>query len=183
MTSNACGHAGKRKRRGTKCRDGEYFVILHQFGISCPRASWARGGVFILKQTSEFPSLYSVLSYSRATPYVMNHIRKPQSPASFSNWRVPVCMVLPQMATVLHLQSSLSPCSFTLSLSCIYWGQKIKTGGFLFIYLCLKNKMFCIILFISYHMFLKGNPRILFTIELPEVISVGLHKALTQDLT
>lgn len=184
MTSSAGRQAAKRKRRGTKYRGGEYFVILHQFGTSCLRASWARGVVFILEQTSEeLSSLYSALFYSRATHYIMNHIRKPRSPTSFPTWRVTVCMVLPQLAAVLHLRSPLSPCSFTLSLSYIYWEQKIKAGGFLFIYTCLKNKMFCIILFYSYHKFIKGIPQILFTIELPEVISVGLHKVLTEDLT
>lgn len=37
--------------------------------------------------------------------------------------------------------------------------------------------------FTSYHRFLKGNTQITFRIELPEVISITLHKALIQDLT
>lgn len=45
-----------------------------------------------------------------------------------------------QMAAVLYLRSSLSPRSFTLPLSCMYLGQKIKTGGFLFI---LVSKIRC----------------------------------------
>lgn len=110
-------NVAKRKRRGMKHWGGEYVVILHQFGASCLRASWARGVVFILEQISEeFPSPYSALFYSGATCCVMNHTRKSQSPTPFPPWTVPVCVVLPQMAAVLHLQSFLSPCSFALSL-------------------------------------------------------------------
>lgn len=154
------------------------------------------------------PSVWSFLSQSLLSQRCCLHIRADLRGVSFSifspvlQWSYMLCDEPHEEASVTNSiptlnspglcgSSSDGSCSSPLIISLtllfcpisrLYVVGVENKDWWIFIYLCLKNKMFCIILYISCHKFLKGDPQIVFTIELPEVISVGLHKALTQDL-